>query len=275
MPNHVTGEIEALQRAARAGEEGALAELCDHLQPLIFRLCMRMLGDPLDAEDACQDVLLKVVRHLPEFEGRSQLTTWVYTLAVRHLGALRRKRSERRAFGELGLAASLQFGLAIDAARPSPDDEVLAREVKLACTQGMLMRLTREERLAIVLVDLFDLPGPEAAAIAGVTAVTLRKRLSRARQRLGGFLVNRCGLVNEQANCQCRRQISATQLLAPLRRKPVLREVFEEVPDATLRAAHHELRQVRAIASAFGRDRVQAPDALRARLSRWLPTILG
>ena len=115
--------------------------------------------------------------------------------------------------GRLALIASLQVGLAIDTVHPSPDDEVLAREIKLACTQGMLMLLSRAERLALVLVDLFELTSPEAAVIAGVPPPTLRKRLSRARQRLGGFLRAQCGLVNESASCRCHRQVAAKQWL--------------------------------------------------------------
>ncbi|MEM6925538.1 MAG: RNA polymerase sigma factor [Myxococcota bacterium] len=276
IPDHGGDEsLDDLREAAVAGDRAALGELCRRLQPAVFRLCLRMIGDPHDAEEATQDVLLQVVRKLGDFEGRSALTTWVHAIAVRHLLALRRRRDERGAFGRWWLAATLAVGPWLDDGQRGPDHDVLVREVKLACTQGMLMTLSREERLAIVLVDLLDLKGPEAATIAGITPVVLRKRLSRARRRLGGFLRAHCGLANPSAACRCARQVRAKRWRAHLRPEPPRRDRFAPVPPDTLEAARHELSEVRAIARAFGDERATSPRALRTRLERWLPTLLG
>ncbi|MEO0604708.1 MAG: sigma-70 family RNA polymerase sigma factor, partial [Myxococcota bacterium] len=275
IPDHDDRSLDDLREAAVAGDRIALGDLCRRLQPAVFRLCLRMLGEPLDAEEATQDVLLQVVRKLGGFEGRSALTTWVHAIAVRHLLALRRRRDERGAVGRWWLAAALTVGPLLDDGQRGPDHDVLVREVKLACTQGMLMTLSREERIAIVLVDLFDLKGPEAAAIAGVTPVVLRKRLSRARRRLGGFLRAHCGLANPAAACRCARQVRAKQWRARLRPRPARHPLFETVPADTLEAARHELSEVRAIARAFGDERAISSRALRARLEHWLPTLLG
>lgn len=273
--DNVANDLDALRRASVAGDQRALGELCRRLQPAVFRLCLRMLGHALDAEEATQDILLQVVRKLDGFEGRSALTTWVHAIAVRHLLALRRRRDERGALGRWWLATSLRIGPLFDDGREGPDHEVLVREVKLACTQGMLMTLSRPERLAIVLVDLFDFAGPEAAAIAGVTPAALRKRLSRARQRLGRFLQARCGLANPRAACRCAHQVQAKRWRATFRPEPARGAQFEAVTPDTLKAAHHELREVRAIARAFGDERARSPGAVRARLEDWLPTVLG
>ena len=139
--------------AARAvdGDGKALAELCRRLEAPVYRLCLRMLGDVRDAEDAAQDVLVKVVTHLARFQGRSALMTWVHTVAVRHVLGLKKSRAEERALDEDAFAALLEQGLAFGATQPppTPEDRTLITEVRLSCTQGMLLTLSRDERLAL------------------------------------------------------------------------------------------------------------------------------
>ena len=64
-------DLDALARSAVAGDAAALSALCRALEAPVFRLCLRMLGDVRDAEDAAQDVLVKVITNLSRFEGRS------------------------------------------------------------------------------------------------------------------------------------------------------------------------------------------------------------
>jgi DNA-directed RNA polymerase specialized sigma24 family protein len=89
--------LEPLRQRALAGDAAALDALCRALANPVFRLCLRMLGDVDDAEDATQEVLVKVVTHLGQFAGRSALTTWVHQIAVRHVLSLRNSRAEERA----------------------------------------------------------------------------------------------------------------------------------------------------------------------------------
>ena len=143
-------------------------------------------------------ILLRVITHLGSFRGESAFTTWVYRVAANHLLTTRKRRAEREELTFERFAEQLDEGLAPEA--PGADELVekrlLAEEVKLGCTQGMLLCLDRDHRLAYILGDVFRLKGPQAAEIAGVSAATFRKRLSRARARLHGFLERKCGLVN-------------------------------------------------------------------------------
>jgi RNA polymerase sigma factor (sigma-70 family) len=271
--------LDELVRRAVEGDGSALASLTQQLETPVFSLCLRMLGDVHDAEDATQDVLVKVVTHLSSFEGRSAITTWVHRIAVRHVLSLERGRAEQRALDEEGFAALLDRGLEYAGTQPapSPEDLALISEVRLSCTQGMLLMLSREERLALVLADLLGFNSAEAADIAEVSHDAFRQRLSRARSRLSAFLEERCGLASSTASCRCERQVSGkvalglsagNQKLTPLSRGDL--SVTEDT-----RLALSELKSVRKIASAFHRGGAYAaPETLHARMKQLLPTVL-
>jgi RNA polymerase sigma factor (sigma-70 family) len=272
--------LRALAARAVNGDGPALSELCRQLETPVFRLCLRMLGEVGDAEDAAQDVLVKVVTHLASFEGRSALMTWVHQIAVRHVLALKKSKAEERSLDEERFGALLEQGLAFGTTHPppTPEDRTLITEVRLGCTQGMLLMLTRDERLALVLVELLGFDAAEAADIADVSHDSMRQRLSRARSKLGNFLQAKCGVVNADAACHCLKQVPGrralgltlgTQRLATLASGDLaLRE--------ELSVAAAELRSVRAIGAAFGpRGALDAPATLRGRIERVLPTLLG
>jgi RNA polymerase sigma factor (sigma-70 family) len=266
--------LDTLAAAALQGDGASLNALCRALESPIFRLCLRMLGDPDEAADATQDVLVKVVTNLARFEGRSALRTWAHQIAVRHVLAMKASRAEVRALDFDGLADRLQQGLAwgANAPPPGPDDQVLEQEVRLTCTQGMLLALSREERVALVLVEVLGLNAAEASEALEVSHEALRQRLSRARGKLESFLVERCGVVSEQAACQCRKQVPAKRALGLTPRYTELTVRPGDVPDdEVLVRASTELR---AVAQVYRRELLFAPASLRARLSQLLPTVL-
>jgi RNA polymerase sigma factor (sigma-70 family) len=267
--------LEALAQAAVEGDAAALDALCRALESPIFRVCLRMLGDPRDAEDATQDVLVKVVTNLSRFEGRSALRTWVHQIAVRHVLAMKATRAEAGAVDLEGLAERLEQGLAwgANAPPPSPEDRALEREVRLSCTQGMLLAASREERAALVLVEVLGLDAAEAAEILEVSHAALRQRLSRGRGRLEAFLVSHCGVVSERAACRCASQLPAKRALGltiDRQRYAPLAEAPLDEPEVVARASA-ELRQV---AQLFRKDLLFAPRSVRQRLSQLLPTLL-
>jgi RNA polymerase sigma factor (sigma-70 family) len=272
-----TSSLEELARLAVDGDGGALASLVEQLESPVFSLCVRMLGSVQDAEDASQDILVKVVTHLASFEGRSAITTWVHRIAVRHVLSLKKSRAEERSLDESGFAGLLQRGLEYSASQPAPSPEhlTLVSEVRLSCTQGMLMMLSRKERLALVLVDLLGFNSAEAAEVADVSHDAFRQRLSRARSRLAGFLEAQCGLANESAPCRCERQIPGKMALGLTKQKltPLSRGDLRMTEDAEL--ALSEMKSVHRIASAFHPGGAYAaPERLHARMKELLPTVL-
>ena len=89
------------------------------------------------------------------------------------------------------------------------DDELLAEEVKIGCTQALLLCLDREQRVAYILSEIFELPGAEAAELCAISPAAFRKRLQRARDRIQQFMQGHCGLLDPDNACRCRRRIGA------------------------------------------------------------------
>lgn len=99
----------------------------------------------------------------------------------------------------------------------TPDAALLAEEVKLGCTLGMLLCLDRGHHLAYVLIDVFDIPSVDAAFTCGISAEALRKRASRARAHPSEFVTTHCGLVNSAAACRCDRRVATAVRIARVR----------------------------------------------------------
>lgn len=270
-------DLNELARRAVGGDAQALSSLCEALTSPVSRLCTRMLGAGAEADDAAQDILVKVVTNLSSFEGRSALTTWVHRLAVRHLIALKAPKREAAAVDEVAFSALLDQGLAYGATQPAPSPETraLINEVRLSCTQGMLMMLSVEDRLALVLVELLGFDSVEGADIAEVSAEAFRQRLARARARLGAFLRAQCGVVCAEARCRCERQLPAKRALGlsahTQRYVPLSSGDLGEVRE--VEAARDELRAIR---QAFHQGGTfEAPTSLRQRLVELMPTVLA
>lgn len=201
--------LDDLVAQALGGSRGALEALVRAVQDDVYGLSLRMLWHPQDAADATQEILIKIITHLGSFRGESAFRTWCYRIASNHLLTNRAGRVERQSVSFEAL--SEEFAAEGSAREPrafaSPDHDLLAREVKLGCTLGILLCLDRPHRLAYIVGEILDFSGDEGAELTDTPPVTYRKRLSRARERVRAFMAQRCGLVNEEAACRCSKQI--------------------------------------------------------------------
>ena len=85
MSKSTNEELLALVERAVAGDKKSLETVLLSVQELVFNLSLRMLGTFPDAEDASQDILIKVMTHLSSYKGESAFSTWVFSIAVNHL----------------------------------------------------------------------------------------------------------------------------------------------------------------------------------------------
>ena len=212
MTTQRDADLETLVRRAQDGDRHALEDLVFAVKDDLYNLAVRMLWHPQDAEDATQEILIKLVTRLGSFRGEAAFTTWAFRVAANHLITTRRRRAERQDLSFDAFAADLTQGLA-DPFDHGVDEHLLEEEVKIGCTQGMLLCLDRELRLAFILGEVFEINSMEAAVIAGITPEAFRKRLQRARQRIASFMQSNCGIVDPENTCRCRRRINAAVAL--------------------------------------------------------------
>lgn len=253
--------LEHLASLSLAGDRRALEALCRALQGPIYRLAQRMLGDPADAEDNTQEILVLVVTHLAQFRGDARLLTWAYTIATRHLLRARASRAETRVTTVDEVAAAIDAGLALTRDASALDEgeaRMLGRDVQRTCTQAMLMTLTRDERITILLADLLGATDAIGAEICDVEPDTFRQRLSRARGKLRPVLEERCGLVDPARACRCARQVVAKQRAG--RRLPV----YQDASGDSFERAHEQLGGLRRLGGVLGIEPPPEP-----RTSQW------
>lgn len=208
MDGKIEQERAILIQRAVAGDKQALEEVLAGVQDLVFNLALRMLGTFPDAEDAAQDILLKVMTHLSSFRGDSAFTTWVFRIAVNHL-----KDYKKHMFAKAPLSFEF-YGADIQNAKledipdlsQDTDRELLARELKLSCTNVMLQCLDPESRCVFILGTMFRLDSRVAGEVLDMTPEAYRQRLSRVRKRMAEFLSEYCGEYG-QGTCRCAKRV--------------------------------------------------------------------
>ena len=166
-----------------------LARAAVDFSSLLYRTAFRQLGNHEDAEDAVQDALLSAFCHLSQFEGRSQMSTWLVRIVINATRMRLRKRPRRAALSidEIGNQQGDTVWDQFADARPGPEEsyrETELREllnVKLKC-------LSATFRDAVQLVYLDGFSGQEAAQALGIRQSALKSRISRARAQLASNL---------------------------------------------------------------------------------------
>lgn len=198
-----------LTEQAIAGDKKAMETLLFQVQDLVFNLSLRMLGTFPDAEDATQDIFLKIITHLSSFQGKSAFSTWVFRIAVNHLIDCKKYRFQQ-------VPLSFQFyGDDIENAdlRDIPDltqevdKHLLAEELKLSCTNVMLQCLDAESRCVFILGTMFHLDSATAGEILEITPESYRQKLSRSRKKMADFLSAYCGEYGS-GKCRCEKRLN-------------------------------------------------------------------
>ena len=200
--------IEATAKSAVQGDRDSLDALVRALQPDVYGLALRMLWNREDAEDATQEILVRAVTRLSQFDFRSSIRTWVYRVAVNYLLDVKKSRVERMRLTFQAFGDDLVSGLSNDGPGQA-ERSLLTEEVRVGCTFGMLQCLDRPHRLAYILGEIFELPGPDAADAMDIAPALFRKRLQKARAAIESFTRAYCGLASDEAPCACHRRVSA------------------------------------------------------------------
>lgn len=177
--------------ALRAGDRAEFARMVDAYSGPIYNLALRMLGHSQDAEDVLQETFLKAFRSLPEFEGRSSLSTWLYRIAVNEaLMLLRKHHPETVPVDEEPDEDSTE-----GAEKPVeivdwcclPESELLSSETHQELDKAV-QQLSPALRAVFLLRDMQGLSIRETADALNLSETAVKTRLLRARLRLREIL---------------------------------------------------------------------------------------
>ena len=204
MDKKTSKERQDLVDKATAGDKKALETLIVGVQDIVFNLSLRMLGTFADAEDATQDILLKMITHLSSFRGDSSFTTWVFSIAANHLKNYKKHMFARYPLSFEYYGDDIENGKSQDVPDLTQNVEkgILAEELKMSCTNVMLQCLDMESRCIFILGTMFKIDSRIAGDILGMTPEAYRKRLSRIREKMADFLGEYCGEYGS-GRCKC------------------------------------------------------------------------
>jgi len=173
--------------ALKAGDRSEFARLVDAYSTPVYRVALRILNNPEDAEDVLQETFLKAMRSLPGFEGRSRLSTWLYRIAVNEALMLLRKRRPEVSIehdeDEEGISEPHQI---IDWCC-LPERELLSAESRAFLNRAIQL-LPENLKVVFLLRDIEGLSIKETAAALNLTETAVKTRLLRARLRLREIL---------------------------------------------------------------------------------------
>lgn len=191
---------------AKDGDAKALETLVRGLQDRVFHLARRMVYDPEIAQDATQEILIRIVTKLSTFQGESKFETWAYRVATNYLLTAKKVIAADPGLSFQMYSDDLLDGLADENAM-APDDHIMLNELRIKCTMAMLLCLDRNYRAAYVIGEVLEFDHGEAAFLLDITTANFRKRLSRARARVQEFTAANCGLANSTAPCSCPKRL--------------------------------------------------------------------
>lgn len=191
-----------------AGSRDAAGQLVRRHQRFIYNLALKLVRDADDAADLTQEVLVKMLTKLSQFEEKSSFRTWLYRIVMNHFLSTQRRKAEKEIY------SFTELGVFIDEAHNTEEMGVEEQDeykdhittVRNKCMASTLLCLDRQQRMILVLGAVFNLQSPVAAEILDITPENFRKQLSRAKHDLFQFMNDKCGLINPGNPCRCHKK---------------------------------------------------------------------
>lgn len=178
-----------LMRRYQSGDARAFEKLLTRHRKAVFNFCLRMVGERTAAEDAMQEVFLRVVRSAGKWERQAKFSTWLFTIARNHcIDALRKASYRKTASLDQSLGADEERGPTLGD-RISDEDAIApdrgADSKRLRSTLGeAIAALSEEQREVFVMREYAGMPFKEIAAVVGVPENTVKSRMRYALEHL-------------------------------------------------------------------------------------------
>jgi len=168
-----------LVRQARNGDDAALREIASRAYPAVRRWALVHTGDPTEADDLTQDVLVQMIRRIDSYRGSAAFHTWLYSV-TRNAAADRWRSARRRTRlrTDPGVLVSLR------PRDPESPDRRVDRERLSALLHAFFEELPARQREVFDLADLQGFTSPEIAEMLGIEPVSVRAHLFKARRAL-------------------------------------------------------------------------------------------
>ena len=196
-----------LVRLGIKGDKNALQNLIVRHQLFVYNLALKMTNSTQDAEDLTQEAFIKAITGLSKFQGKSNFRTWLYRITVNHFLNTKKQKSD------YSVVSFESYFNSIDSMPSSELNEQEQSELKetieelrISCTTGMLMCLSKEQRMVYVLGELFDIDHNMGSEILEISPGNFRVKLMRARKDIYQWMNNKCGLVNKDNPCRCSKK---------------------------------------------------------------------
>ena len=196
-----------LVRLGIKGDKNALQNLIVRHQLFVYNLALKMTNNTQDAEDLTQEAFIKAITGLSKFEGKSNFRTWLYRITVNHFLNTKKRKSEYSVVNFESYFNSIDSmpSSELNEQEESELKETI-EELRISCTTGMLMCLSKEQRMVYVLGELFDIDHNMGGEILEISPGNFRVKLMRARKDIYQWMNNKCGLVNKDNPCRCSKK---------------------------------------------------------------------
>ena len=169
---------------------------------MVSALAHRMIRDRETAQDAAQEVWFEVIKGLDSFQGRSGLSTWIYTIARRTISRYAKKEygSYIQELEEFRILPLIEY----EGSEEEKEKMEWVKEKCDWCLTSMNHCLTADARLIFIFRNTVGLSWKEIAAVMEMNEATVRKTGSRATKKVSDFMKQTCSLYNPSGSCKCR-----------------------------------------------------------------------
>jgi RNA polymerase sigma-70 factor (ECF subfamily) len=170
----------------QSGDTEELTKMVQQYSDPIYRVALRMLNDQAEAEDVLQETFIKALRSLENFEGRSNLSTWLYRIAVNESLMVIRKRKPEISIKQDDAVDEENEGISVSQIVDwccLPESEFLTNETRGVLADA-IQKLPENLRTVFILRDIEGLSIIETAQALELTETNVKTRLLRARMKL-------------------------------------------------------------------------------------------
>jgi RNA polymerase sigma-70 factor (ECF subfamily) len=180
--DYVLSEDDIDLDALRAGDRAAFAQVVDLYADRLYNVALKLLGDPMEAEDAVQEAFISAYKAVDSFEGRSSLGTWLYRITYN--AALMRLRKKRPDTVSIDKPVRLDDGDTLPRQLYDwcclPERDLMTGEA-LSHMEEAIALLSDTLRPVFVLRDIEGLSTAETGEVLDISSAAVKSRLHRAR----------------------------------------------------------------------------------------------